>query len=185
MPALFEYNRLNNLLRDHQRRIEQLERYAASVRFVAYTPALTASVTNPNLDIYDPDINPGGTGSATGKYVRHGNLVYAIGDLQFGAAATAGNGTYRISLPTTVVQIASAGGPSPAETYAVLGHWRCTGFGLFEANDIQAIGGQNYMTARYPSAWPVGVDTVVTHNQPWGWTVGYRIGFAVLYEAAV
>ena len=185
MPQQFSYNTLNTRLRDQQKRIEQLERYAASNRFVTYTPTLTASVTNPNLDIYNPDTNPGGTGSATGKYVRHGNLVYAIGDLQFGSAATAGNGTYRISLPTTVVQIVSAGGPSPAETYTVLGHWRCTGFGLFDPNDIQAIGGTNYMTARYSAAYPVGADTVVTHNQPWAWTTGYRIAFAVLYEAAV
>jgi len=185
MPTQFSFNALTERLRNHQTRIETLERSASSNRFVSYTPTLTASVTDPNLDVYDPDTNPGGTGSATGKYVRHGNLVYAIGDLQFGAAATAGNGTYRISLPTTVVQIVSAGGPSPAETYTALGHWRCTGFGLFDPNDIQAIGGTNYMTARYPAAYPVGVDTVVTHNQPWGWAAGYRISFAVLYEAAV
>lgn len=175
MPALFEFNRLNNLLRDHQNRIDTLERYAASNRFVEYVPTLTASVTDP--DITDGTIN--------GKYVRHGNVVYAIGDIVFGTGATAGNGSFRIGLPTNVVQIASAGGPSPALTYTVLGHWRCTGFGLFVATDIQAIGGTNYMTARYPSAYPAGVDTVVNHNQPWAWAAGYRISFAVLYDAAV
>ena len=175
MIATFEFNRLNNLLRDHQNRIQILERYAASNRFVPYTPTLTATVTNPDTT----------DGEITGKYVRHGNLVYAIGDINFGTAATAGNGGYRISLPTTVVQIVAFGGPSPANTYTVLGHWRCTGFGLFQADDIQALGGTNTMSARYPGAYPVGVDTVVGHNNPWGWAAGYRISFAVLYEAAV
>lgn len=174
MVALFEYNRLNSLLREHESRINTLERYAASNRFIPYTTGLTASVTDPDLT----------DGELTAKYVRTGNLVYAVGDINFGTAATAGSGTYRIKLPTFVPQVAAFGGPSPANTYTVLGHWRCTGFGMFEANDIQAVGGTNYMTARYPAAYPVGADTPVTHNQPWGWAATYRISFMVLYEAA-
>lgn len=183
MATQFSFNTLTERLRDHQTRIETLERYAASHRFVSYTPTLTSSGTQPNLDIYDAVTNPGGTGSTTGKYTRHGNLVYAIGDIIFGAAMTPGTGTYRISLPATVIDIISAGGTSPAETYTVLGHWRCTGFGMFQANDIQAVGNTTYMTARYPSAYPVGADTAVAHNQPWAWAALYRISFAVLYEA--
>jgi len=185
MPTTFYFNRLTETLRTLTNRVTTLERYAASGEFIEYTPRLTATVTNPNLDVYDAVSNPTGTGSINGKYMRIGNLVYVLGDLVFGAASTAGNGNYRISLPTTVVDIKTAGGPSPALTYTVMGHWRMTGFGMAEFNDIQAVGNTNYMTCRYPNAWPVGTETIVAYNNPWAWAATYRISFFVLYEAKV
>lgn len=58
-----------------------------------YTPALTASTTNPTL----------GSGStAAGRYMRIGNLVIAWGVIIFGTSGVnAGSGNYRISLPVT------------------------------------------------------------------------------------
>jgi hypothetical protein len=59
----------------------------------AYTPALTASTTNPTL---------GSTGTATGHYVRTGDLVLVGFAFTFGGTGiSSGSGTYTISLPVT------------------------------------------------------------------------------------
>ena len=61
----------------------------------SYTPALTASVTNPTL----------GTGSTTqGAYCRINKLVVAVAYFAFGTSGTAaGSGDYYVSLPITSV----------------------------------------------------------------------------------
>lgn len=58
-----------------------------------WTPALTASTTNPTL----------GTGSSqTGRYGRVNKLVYGQGQISFGTSgAAAGSGFYYTSLPVT------------------------------------------------------------------------------------
>lgn len=60
----------------------------------SYTPALTASTTNPTL---------GTGGSAVGKYSVVGNALVADIQIAFGTSgAAAGSGTYAISLPLSV-----------------------------------------------------------------------------------
>lgn len=61
--------------------------------YETWTPALTASTTNPTL----------GTGSGqSGRYGRVNKLVYGTGELQFGTAGVnPGSGFYYISLPIT------------------------------------------------------------------------------------
>jgi hypothetical protein len=71
------------------------------VRFVqygagtAYTPALTASTTNPSL-------GTGGFPETTGRYSQNGKIVTGYARVAAGTTSvTAGSGTYRISLPVT------------------------------------------------------------------------------------
>lgn len=61
--------------------------------WTSYTPALTASTTNPTL----------GAGSAAlGSYQRFGKDVFGTIDLSFGTSGVAaGSGVYEVSLPVT------------------------------------------------------------------------------------
>lgn len=60
-----------------------------------YTPALTASTTNPNL---------GSTGSASGKWARLQKIIIGHGQFIFGGVGvTAGSGFYYYSLPTAAI----------------------------------------------------------------------------------
>ncbi len=61
--------------------------------FETWTPALTASTTNPTL----------GTGStATGRYGRINKFIYGVGSVQFGTAGVnPGSGVYYFSIPVT------------------------------------------------------------------------------------
>lgn len=66
---------------------------AASETYTAWTPALTASVTNPTL----------GSGSnAQGRYFQNGKHVVGYGSISFGSSGVAaGSGGYQVSLPVT------------------------------------------------------------------------------------
>lgn len=169
-------NRMLGLLQSFGRRLDTVERYAGSGRFIDYTPALEASVTNPTL---------GSNSSVGGRYVRIGNWVYATGDIRFGTAgAAAGSGTYFITLPVDRTSVVTAN----SDMYA--GHWRCVGPApapiphLNTQDVIISVGsGPGRMGTRYPATYPTGTDTVVTHNVPWGWTINCRISFWVMYEA--
>jgi hypothetical protein len=55
----------------------------------AYTPALTGSTTNPSI----------GAGSITASYSQIGKVLIGQIDVSFGAGATAGSGTFALSLP--------------------------------------------------------------------------------------
>ncbi len=89
--------------------------------FVAYTPALTATTTNPTL----------GTGSvATGRYFQFGKFVIANFAIKFGTSGTnAGSGAYRVSLPTPCTALANTNSfvigyghiRNPSEGYLGLG----------------------------------------------------------------
>lgn len=159
-------------LRSLLQRVGSLERYASSGKFIDFTPTLTGSTADPNL---------GATGTATGRYTRHGDWTFAIGDIRFaGAGVAAGTGDYRIGLPAPGTAATTSG------TFTVLGHWRCTnGLGSsFKSTDILVGTSAAYMTCRYPLTYPTGTDTVVGAAAPWAWAAGYRISFAVMYEAA-
>jgi hypothetical protein len=174
MPDL-QYNALSNELDKLRLGVAILMRDRSQGLFVPYTPALTASSVNPTM----------GTGAtATGMYTRLGDLVVAYGDIRFGTAGfAAGTGTYRIGLPVAVPDNSTDIGSE-----MVLGHWRCTGGGLFVTDDIIANSNTQYMTARFPLAGAhLGADTLVAHNQPaapWAWGNNYRISFAVSYRCA-
>lgn len=71
-----------------------------------YTPALTASTTNPNL---------GTTGSAAGRYARVNKIVIGNASFTFnGAGINAGLGFYFCSLPITAQNSGAAVGVSNA-----------------------------------------------------------------------
>jgi hypothetical protein len=57
--------------------------------WTAYTPSLTAAITNPSV----------GAGSITGSYIQFGKTVIGVADIIFGAGMSVGNGAYSISLP--------------------------------------------------------------------------------------
>lgn len=65
----------------------------AATAWTTYTPALTASTTDPTL----------GSGStATGRWIQYGKIVFAAFYIKFGSSgANAGNGLYRVSMPVT------------------------------------------------------------------------------------
>jgi hypothetical protein len=66
--------------------------------WTTYTPALTATTTNPTL----------GSGStATGRYTVRGDTVEAECYLAFGSGMNAGSGNYLVSLPVTANYFAS------------------------------------------------------------------------------
>lgn len=58
--------------------------------WTAYTPAFTASTSNPSV----------GNGSLTGRYNRLGKMVFFTIRLTIGSTTTRGVGTWRFSLPT-------------------------------------------------------------------------------------
>lgn len=82
----------------------------------AYTPALTATTTNPTL---------GTGGSVSGYYTRNGQLVTGVARIEFGTSGTnAGSGFYLVSLPVAVWSSAywasgSSGAGSAVGTFAV------------------------------------------------------------------
>jgi hypothetical protein len=167
-------NEMRNTLRNLQRQIDILRERSTDGIFGLYTPALTATVTNPTL----------GTGSSTsGKWCRLGDVVYAIGDIRFGTAGTAaGSGTYQISLPV------AAASPNKTTTDTVFGHWRATtaiaGGTQWQTDDVLIQAGATVMAARYGATYPTGADTVVGQATPFAWAANHRISFAVMYEAA-
>jgi len=55
-----------------------------------YTPALTASTTNPTM---------GSSPTLVGRYQRHGGMMHAWGRIAFGTGMTAGSGVYNVSIP--------------------------------------------------------------------------------------
>lgn len=165
-------NRMLGLLQSFGRRLDTVERYAGSGRFIDWTPVLTATVTNPTF----------GAGALFGgRYTRIGNWVFAIGDCRLGGAGFAkGSGTYTITLPVQRTTITTA------NSDMIMGNWRCIQAG--SVADIPQVitggAGALTMTARYPSAYPVGAnDLTVTDLQPFTFAANARISFTIMYEA--
>lgn len=171
MSTPLAINKMLGLLQAQGKRLDTLERYAASARFIDYTPSLVAATVNPTL----------GTGSSqTGRYVRIGNWVYALGDIRFGTAgAAAGTGAYSVTLPVARTSNATL------LSDMVAGHWRCIGTAgaILNVHDVIVAAGSVNLGGRYPAAYPTGADTVVAATVPWTWTNNFRISFWVMYEA--
>lgn len=166
-------DRFLNLLRKMVTRIERLERYASSGRWLSYTPVLGALTTAPTL----------GTGSSvSGKYVTHGLWTCAMGEFQFGTAGvSAGSGGYTISLPINPDN--PTGMTSPLVFGTVRGSQQIARGGtIFSTSNLTI--SSNVILAAYTAAWPVGAETNVGSGSPWVWAANYRLQFAVMYESA-
>lgn len=131
--------------------------------WTSYTPAMTATTTNPTL----------GTGSSVlGAWTRSGKTVHARAYIKCGTSGTAtGSGTYRVSLPVT------------ARTLSVGGH-----FGVGEVYDASA---DNIIDAFVRSNSGTGFSVVefIQDGTLWsssslGIQVNDAFGFSITYEAA-
>lgn len=130
--------------------------------WAAWTPALTASTTNPTL----------GTGKTqTGYYLKIGKLVIAYGTLGFGTSGTAaGTGTYYISLPTGSARTTMAGFPC----------------GLASLNNSGT--GYNRIVVTHSGSAKVQMEDLsaaaVTHAAPFSWGVSDFMRLFFIYELA-
>jgi hypothetical protein len=132
-----------------------------------YTPALTATTTNPTL----------GTGSvAFGHYYQIGKQVTVQFRIVFGTSGVnAGSGLYRVSLPVT-----------PETTTICI-------YGTFWAYDssaaASAIGALNITSGGliqflYSAAAPSGNSSEITNAAPWTWAASDQLRGTLTYEAA-
>jgi hypothetical protein len=127
----------------------------------SWTPALTASVTNPTL----------GTGSsASGKYGRVNKLVYSQGQINFGTAGVgAGSGFYLVSLPITALTSGQ-----------VIGQ-----FQIYDSSAVQIYLGTiiSNTTANALMYYnnPAGI---VSNSAPFTWAANDFIRYTIQYEAA-
>lgn len=123
----------------------------------AYTPALTASTTNPSL----------GAGTAEGRYLRVGNWLFGTIAVQFGAGMSAGSGQYFISTPVT------------ARSATVV-----SGSGRIVDAGTDNILGELYLdtTGRWAIVYEGG--NVVTDSLPVVWASGDAFFFTFMLEAA-
>lgn len=141
--------------------------YSPSTSWIAYTPTLTASITNPTL----------GTGSTqTGHYCQNGKLVFVRFVITFGAGggAAAGSGTYRINYPITAA--ANQG-------------TRVAGTGYLFDNSANAawftlIYGNNTTTAQFLYQAGAGTYGIASAAAPMTWAAGDSIDGYFTYEAA-
>lgn len=130
---------------------------AAAQGVVPYTPALTASVSNPTL----------GTGSVRqGLYVRRGPEVTVFFKIAFGSSgAAAGSGLYRVSLPF--------------DRHADIGDHGC--------GTVILVGTGVDMAVCFLSASIADViqfrtdDNTVANNHPWTWAANHILEGSVTY----
>ncbi|GGV34269.1 hypothetical protein GCM10010182_67700 [Actinomadura cremea] len=131
--------------------------------WTTYTPALTATSSNPTL----------GTGStAQGRYIRYGRTVHVEVIIKFGTSGmSAGSGFYEISLPVT------------ARTQTI---GRRTGSAYVydnSANDYEDAGA--FINAGDTTKVRLAVSGSVVFNRvPWTWAASDELGFTITYEAA-
>lgn len=126
-----------------------------------YTPALTASTTDPDL---------GTTPTEAGFVWLNGQLVTLVVDIVFGTSPTAGSGTYRISIPAAYPL--AAGQPDHA-----IGQFRLIDSGSTEALAIAIIDGAN---DRFELR-TTDNDALVTNAAPWTWAAGDALKGMVQY----
>jgi hypothetical protein len=133
-----------------------------------WTPALTASVTNPTL---------GTSPIQTGTYLQVGKWVIALALIRFGTGSpTAGSGTYSISLPVTA--------------NVTTGNRRVGTFTLWDNSaTAEAIGSVFVATGTtvqmiYPATWPSGTQTNVSDAAPWVWAASDELWLVIQYLAA-
>ena len=127
-----------------------------------WTPALTASTTNPTL----------GTGStATGRYGRINKTVFGNCRIFFGTSGTnAGSGFYFVSLPVTAQGVGVVAGS---------GYVYDASTGLVRHVSI-AIDS----TSRVALYLENQTNYAVSSTNPWTWAASDQIQFSFEYEAA-
>lgn len=124
----------------------------------SWTPALTASTTNPTL---------GTGGSTAGRYGRIQKVVVGIGLVAFGTAGTAaGSGLYYVSLPITA---RFAG--------EVIGDWQA-----YDGTSLWRVG--SLISDTTTRAYMMYEGTFVGNTAPWAWSTSDFIRFSFTYEAA-
>lgn len=132
--------------------------------WASYTPALTASTTNPTI----------GTGgnTQTGSYVQINKLVTGFAYIAFGSSgAAAGSGSYRVSIPV-----------APASTQIVCGHaWfydSSAGFGYSGICTLPT-------TSSYVEFYNGNGNAIgVTNSAPFTWAGSDQIRCMFTYQAA-
>ena len=139
--------------------------------WTTYTPTILGSITNPNL---------GATGTASGRYVRHGRrLVTAQMKLVFGGAGVGGgSGTYTLSLPIAADTSWSGRRVGFINTYVNA----TAGTSAF----IHAyLGSSTVINGLYPTAWPAGAIAFFGLSNPNTiGAAGDEVHAQVTYEAA-
>ena len=133
--------------------------------YVAYTPVLTASTTNPTL---------GTGGVATGSYCVIGDMVHYIAYIKFGTSGwSAGSGEYYVSLPVS----ASTSGASQYNLgtgyYYDGGHWH-----------ILIATRETATTCAMASATAAPYSDELSHSEPLGKHAGDIISLNLMYRKA-
>lgn len=135
----------------------------------SYTPLLTSNAT-------DPTIGAGGTTS--GRFVRHGPLVYANGVVVIGGAGfDPGTGVWQVTLPVL------ANGPGNLKgTAHITTNFITTYFPLYPM--VNTNGTQGQLTFQYTDALPFGTWDEFPGPAGWTFAAGDRLEWNVIYEAA-
>lgn len=133
-----------------------------------YTPALTATTTNPTL---------GTSSNQVGRYSRIGNQVNGEGLIQFGTGGTnAGSGVYLVSMPTAVDASIGVG--------MLVGSFTAKCAGLFTRGDLYLnTAATGLCRLVYTSVAINGSYVSTAHNAPGAWTANDSIQFAFQYLA--
>ena len=126
-----------------------------------YTPALTASTTNPTL----------GTGSsATGRYGQVNKIVCGQGQINFGTAGvSAGSGFYYVSLPITA--------QSSGKVIGQFQFYDSSAFAVYVGTLISDTTTRSLMYYNNPAS-------VASNTTPFTWAASDFIRYTFQYEAA-
>lgn len=130
-----------------------------------YTPALTASTTNPNL---------GSTGTASGLYFQLGKMVLFVAEFKFnGSGVSVGSGTFAISLPVAA--------DSSMSSYLFFpGH-------VTSVDDSAAttqVGTAIWATSTTINMLRHGTTQFYSSSVPQGWAAGDRLSVFGFFRAA-
>lgn len=126
-----------------------------------WTPALTASITSPNL----------GSGFViTGRYARIQKIVHANVTILFGTGATPGNGFYFVSLPITA-----------QNNSAPMGSGWILDSSTSVMRQIEVLPDN---TSRVGMWIDNTTNFAISSGNPWPWANGDQIRFSITYEAA-
>jgi hypothetical protein len=143
--------------------------------WTSYTPALTASTTNPTL----------GASSVTfGRYRQIGKLVVAEGGFKWGTGGTGGSGTYSISTPVAM----SIAGVTAGLSVDFRGRVLLNRAGSVAAGD--SVGGDMYQTTASVlgievDGWAAVTLPYLSATNPWSWgTQNDQINFFLIGEAS-
>jgi hypothetical protein len=128
-----------------------------------YTPALTASTTNPTL-------GSGATTSGRYKVIASGLVIFNARIVFGSSGALAGTGTYSVSLPVA----ANTSVVTPNSNVALFDN----------SSSTRNIGVLIIATSTTAQIWAHGGTSGVTNAVPWTWAASDQINYAGVYEPA-